>query len=112
MCRVFCVSRAGYYAWLKRPVSPRDLANQELDNKIKDIFDKHKSRYGSPRITEELQARGETASQNRIANRMKAMSLKAKQAKKFKVTTDSNHKKPVAPNLLEQDFNALKPNQK
>ena len=43
---------------------------------------------------------------------MKAMNLKAKQAKKFKVTTDSNHKKPVAVNLLEQDFNAIKPNQK
>ena len=112
MCRVFCVSRTGYYSWLKRPVSPRTLANQELDRKIKDIFDKHESRYGSPRITEELQAQSETVSHNRVANRMRAMNLKAKQAKKFKVTTDSNHKKPVAPNLLEQDFNALKPNQK
>jgi len=112
LCRALQVSSQGYYAWLKRPLSPRAQANQELDPKIKEIFDQHKSRYGAVRITEELKAQGETASENRVAKRMKVLKLKAKQAKKFKVTTDSQHNKPVAPNLLEQDFNSLRPNQK
>ena len=50
--------------------------------------------------------------ENRIARRMCTLGLKAIQAKKFKVTTDSNHSKPVAPDLLEQDFSAATPNQK
>jgi putative transposase len=88
LCRALQVSSQGYYAWLKRPLSPRAQANQELDPKIIEFFDVHKSRYGAVRITEELKAQGETASENRVAKRMKVLQLKAKQAKKFKVTTD------------------------
>ena len=112
LCRALQVSSQGYYAWLKRPLSPRAHANQELDPKIKEIFNTHKSRYGAVRITEELKAQGETASENRVAKRMKVLKLKAKQAKKFKVTTDSRHNKPVAQNLLKQDFVSHQPNQK
>lgn len=111
-CRVFNVSRQGFYSWLKRPLSLREIANQQLDSKIKKAFDKHKARYGAPRITQELKATGESASQKRIARRMQVLQLKAKQARKYRVTTDSQHKKPVAPNLLKQDFVAHCPNQK
>ena len=72
----------------------------------------HRSRYGVPRITEELHAQGETCSKNRVAKRMKHLGLHAKGKRKFKVTTDSNHKLPVAENILNRDFTAKTPNQK
>lgn len=93
-------------------MSPREQYNQHLDRKIKDIFERHKARYGAPRITEELNADDELVSQNRVVRRMKALNLRAKQARKFKVTTDSQHNKTVAPNLLAQDFTATHPNEK
>jgi len=112
MCRVFNVSSQGYYSWLKRPLSKQAQSNQQLDTKIKETFEQHKKRYGAPRITKELNALGVPVSQNRVAKRMQLLQLKAKQARKFKVTTDSRHNKPVAPNLLNQDFMAKQPNKK
>lgn len=93
-------------------MSQREQSNLYLDRKIKDIFEYHKARYGAPRITKELNALGEPVNQNRVAKRMQVLQLKAKQARKFKVTTDSRHNKPVAPNLLQQDFMAKQPNKK
>lgn len=90
----------------------RDQANQDLDANINDIFAQHERRYGAPRITKELIAEGMNVGENRVARRMKALGLRAKQAKKFKATTDSNHQYPVAENLLQQDFSASKPNEK
>lgn len=83
-----------------------------LDEKIQFTFDLHKGRYGSPRITDELRAKGETCGRHRVARRMKALGMKAVAAKKFKVTTDADHGHPSAPNLLAQDFTADQPNQK
>ena len=112
MCRVFEVSASGYYAWRKRPQSPRAVENRILDAKIKAVYEQHQKRYGSPRITDELRDQGESCSRHRIAKRMKAMGLQAVAAKKFKVTTDTRHTLPVAPNLLNQDFSAQAPNQR
>jgi len=83
-----------------------------LDEKIKTIFTLHRGRYGHPRITQELGAQGETLGKNRVARRMQHLGLQAQAKKKFKVTTDSNHKLPVAENLLNRDFSATGPNQK
>ncbi len=112
MCRVLLVARSGYYSWLKRPSGVRTSSNRTLDVQIRQVFAEHKQRYGAPRITDELNDRGIACSRNRVARRMKTMGLRGIQAKKFKVTTDSNHNKPVAPDLLEQDFTAVQPNQK
>jgi len=79
---------------------------------IKIIFNEHKSRYGSTRIFHELKARGIPCTRAKIAELMNDMNLIAKARKKYKVTTDSNHNKQVAPNLLEQDFRATEPNEK
>ena len=78
---------------------------------IKIIFNEHKSRYGSTRIFHELKARGIPCTRAKIAELMNDMNLIAKARKKYKVTTDSNHNKQVAPNLLEQDFRATEPNE-
>jgi putative transposase len=106
------IERSGYYVWLKRKPSKRQQSNKMLDEKIVDIFKRHKSRYGSPRITGDLHDSNEICSKNRVARRMKHLGLKAKAKKKFKVTTDSKHNLPVAPNLLNRDFTAQAPNQK
>ena len=109
---MFFIERSGYYAWLKRKPSKRKIANEALDKKITDIFNAHKSRYGAQRITDELRADGESCSKNRVSKRMRHLKLRAKAKKKFKVTTDSKHNLPVAPNLLNRDFSAKAPNQK
>ena len=112
MCGVLSVSRSGYYDWTGRGPSRREQSNRELDRRIGEIFAHHRQRYGVPRITEALHDEGIDCSENRVARRMQTLGLKAIQAKKFKVTTDSNHSKPVAPDLMEQDFSAEAPNQK
>jgi len=113
MCRVLDVSRSGYYAWRKRPVSSREMANQGVKELIEDIYYQSRQTYGSPRIQVELADRGIRCGVNRIARLMSEEELVAKQSAKFKVlTTDSAHDYPVAPNLLQQDFTASRANEK
>jgi putative transposase len=112
MCRLLAVSVSGYYHWLNRPPSTRDKKNQELASKIKAFFDDEKSRAGSPRITRRLNAEGECVGKHRVARIMRLNGWRARAAKKCKATTNSNHRLPVAPNLLQQDFSAHKPNEK
>ena len=112
MCSFFNLSRSGYYSWLNRGPSKRELTNKELDQKITTIFEANKSRYGAPRIARVLEAHGDTYSLNRIARRMQKMSLKAIAKKKFKVTTYSEHTKPIYANILNRDFVTTTINQK
>jgi putative transposase len=113
MCRVLDVSRSGYYAWRKRPVSSREMANQALKQQIKAIHQHSRQTYGSPRIQAELAEQGIRCGVNRIARLMSEEKLVAKQSVTFKVvTTDSEHDYPIAPNLLQQDFTARRPNEK
>ncbi len=112
MCGMLGVSRSGYYDWASRDLSQHRRSTQELDSRIPAIFAEHQQRYGAPRITKTLHQEGRLCSENRIARRMRALNLRAIQAKKFKVTTDSQHSNPVAPDLLKQDFGAARPNQK
>jgi putative transposase len=109
---MFSIERSGYYSWLKHKPGKRQQANKALDKKIISIYEAHKGRYGSPRITSELNGEGEICGINRVKRRMKRLGIKAKAKKKFKVTTDSKHNLPVAPNLLNRDFSASAPNQK
>jgi len=109
---MFSIERSGYYAWVKRKPGRRIKSNTTLDKKIITIFNAHKGRYGAVRVTDELRDEGETCSKNRVAKRMKYLGLHAVGKKKFKVTTDSKHNLPVAPNLLNRDFSATAVNQK
>jgi putative transposase len=110
MCRVLDVARSGYYAWKGRGETPRGVEARRLDADLRRLFERHQGRYGSPRLTLELQAEGWRVSRRRVANRMRALGLRAKAARKFKATTASKHTLPVAPNLLKQDFTASAPN--
>lgn len=111
MCRVLSVSRSGYYAWLKRPKSVRQQQNEELLGQIRIEHKAHKSRYGSPRIHQELRQKGHSCSENRVARLMRKDGLKAKTKRRYKATTNSKHDFPVAPNLLQRDFSPEVPNQ-
>jgi transposase InsO family protein len=111
MCRVFEVSRSGYYRWIKRKPSQRELENQRLDAQIGAIFAGSKGRYGSPKVTRELQDRGHRVGKHRVARRMRQAGLRSKIRRKYRVTTDSKHAFPVSANLLERNFTAQAPNQ-
>ena len=105
------VSRSGYYGWIKKPESERIMENEEILEAIKEIRAKEpkKQVYGSPRMTKEVNERGFSCGKNRVARIMKNSGIKAKTVKKFKQTTDSNHRLPVAPNLLGGDFDVDAP---
>jgi putative transposase len=106
------VSVSGYYAWRTRPVSAREMANQQLVARIKTIHTASYETYGSPRVARELRAQGMTCSQNRVARLMRLYHLRAKQSRRFKVTTKRNRAHPVAPNVLKRDFVADQPDRK
>lgn len=106
------VARSGYYAWCRRPPSPREQANQQLTQQIKTLFEESKETYGSPRIYEDLKEQQVACSQKRVARLMRLSHLKATVPKRFVVTTDSNHALPVADNLLDRQFGSETPNRK
>ncbi len=112
IAKVFGISRSGFYYWIKHRHKDclREQARQALDGKVKEAFDNSKGRDGARRIQAELADSGDNPNVKTIASSMKR--LVAKAARKFKCTTDSNHRLPVATNLLEQDFTATAPNQK
>lgn len=112
LCAFMGISCSGYYAWRKRPASTRQRKDMVLLAHIKDKFEASNRIYGARRIAAELSAEGMIAGRHRVARLMRDNTLKVERKKKFKRTTDSHHKKPVAPNLLEQDFTCTGPNQK
>jgi len=112
MSRVLRVSRSGYYDWLKRAPSAREIRTQTRDQLIYTAFELGKGRSGSPNIWRDLLEAGHACNPKTVAQSMQRQGLRAKAARKFKATTYSKHDLPVAPNLLKQDFSANAPNQK
>jgi len=110
MCRLLAVSRSGFYGWNQRGESKRAAENRQLLESIQRIVESTMGRYGSPRITAELQDQGYRCSRPRVARLMRKHDIKARARRKFKVTTRSKHRYPVAPNLLRQTFRAEAPN--
>jgi putative transposase len=110
MCRVIEASRSGYYRWKKQPQSRRQKENEKILMEIREAHKKSRRAYGSPRIVEDLKAKGMNCGKHRVARLMKINGIVGKAKKKFKATTDSKHNLPVAENLLKQNFEAEKPN--
>lgn len=106
MSRVLSVSPSGYYAWRGRMPSKRTQARADLDARVKAEFEARKGRAGAPRLARHL-----GVGRRQVAESLRRQGLRAKAAKKFKATTNSNHSLPVAANLLQQDFTAQRPNQ-
>ena len=110
MCHVLQVSRSGYYDWSKRPESNRSRSNRELLHKIREVYDHSKGVYGSPRITAALRHKGICCSKGRVARLMQENGIASRMKRKFKATTNSKHSFPVAPNLLNQNFEVSEKN--
>lgn len=111
MCRVLGVSRSGYYAWRGRPESMRSYRNRQLVTQIRLVYARSRRIYGSPRVTDELRATGVVCSEKRVARLMRVSGIRSKTAKKYRVTTDSRHQFPVAPNHLQRVFTVAGPDQ-
>lgn len=111
MCKVLQVSKSGYYKWLVRTPSERTLFNQNLVLEIKKVHEQSKKRYGSPRITKELEMKGIKASKVLVAKLMRENQIRSIIRKKYVVTTDSKHKYPVVENKLNRQFEVKKRNE-
>ena len=112
MCELLSVSASGFYAHQKRPMSQRTRDNQELVRHIRRVHQESRQTYGSPRVHAQLRAEGQCCSLNRIARLMKKHHIQARRRKKRRKTTNSQHGYPIAPNLLQRQFQAELPNTK
>lgn len=104
LCRVMMVSRSGFYDFLSRKMTKLDRQQEELEYKIIKIFESSKGCYGSRRIRNELLAQGTEIGRFKTSRLMKKLGLRVKTTKKYRVTTNSNHKHPVAENVLDRKF--------
>jgi len=114
MCELLSVSRSGFSAARGREPSKHSREDMELVEQIRTGQRKHRGRYGRRRMTPEIsQVRGQTVNHKRIERLMREHGLQSHKRRRFRVvTTDSKHDHPVAPNVLQRDFEATAPNQK
>jgi putative transposase len=109
MCRLLAVSPAGYYAAAqqrqgRRAPSARAQRNQQLLGAIRGVHRASAQRYGAPLVHAELRAQGVRCGHNRVARVMRAAGLRGITPRAFRVTTQSGHGEPVAPNVLARRF--------
>ena len=109
MCKVLQVSRPGYYAWCRREPSRQALANQALLVRLQQIFKQHRGRYGYRRVYEAVRQEVPCGI-HRVARLMRQDGLKVVPRRGYRQTTQSNHKRLVAPNILGREFTAAAPN--
>ena len=110
MCEVLRVSSSGYYFWRKRPDSSRLTENLKLVPLVRQIHIESGYTYGSRRMSKALQAMGIPCGRCRARTLMRLAGIIVRQKRKFKITTNSKHKLPVAPNLLNREFEVDAPN--
>ena len=108
--RIMCVSTSGYYAWMDRPLSTRAQEELRLELEIKAAHQRTRQTYGPERLRHDLAEHGIRVGVGRIKRIRKKLGIRCRQKRKFKVTTDSKHKLPVAENLLGQQFKVAGPN--
>lgn len=111
LCRVLKASRSGFYRWLKSPLSNRKKRDIQLKKEILKIHVEYKQIYGSPRIHATLRYIGQRCGKKRVARLMRELQIRSIIKKKYKITTNSRHLRPVAPNLLNRQFNPKRLNE-
>ena len=111
MCRQLEVSRTGYCQWRERKPSHRSVANAALDAQVAAIHQSSDRSYGRPRIVRNLRDCGVPVSHERVRNSLKRQGLHPVYRRPFRVTTDSDHNKPVAANVLARRFDGWQINQ-
>jgi putative transposase len=104
MCRVLEVSRAGFYKWRAQPLAERVKADLRLAERIRTIHTGRRRSYGSPRVHRDLRDLGIRCGEKRVARVMREQGIRAIPSKRYRVTTQSGHREPVAPNRLARRF--------
>jgi transposase InsO family protein len=113
MCRVLKVGVSGYYAWRKRPLSPRVQANAALAEQIGRVHQHSRQTYGSRRVTAALRAQGVVCNRKRVARLMRVQGMRGCDRRRRRpITTQADPTQPLAANILARDFSASAPNQK
>ena len=112
LCQVLQVSPSGFYASRTRPESTHRRDDRRLTVLVRASFEESKQRYGSPRVHEDLLEQDEHVSRKRVVRLMQEDGLRARQRRRYKCTTMSDHDQPVAANLLARQFDAAAPNQR
>jgi putative transposase len=110
LCRLLSVSRSGFLQWCARPASDRDRSNEQLDAKVAVLHAEGKRGYGRVRITRQLRQTGLRIGHERVRRSLNRQGLRTVYRKKYRVTTDSDHQKPVAANVLARRFCGWRPN--
>jgi len=111
MCRVLGVSSSGYYAWCDRLPSVRAQADQALLVQIRAIHERSRGTYGAPRIHAELRAQGVRCGRKRVARLMRDADLAGAQRRRYRGMTRQDHRTVAAPDLVQRDFTASRPDQ-
>jgi putative transposase len=111
MCSQLGVSRTGYCQWRTRAPSDRTMANAVLDAQVAALHAQSKRSYGRPRIVRGLLEQGVRVSHERVRNSLKRQHLRPVYKRPYRMTTDSAHHKPVAPNVLDQRVDGWRVNQ-
>ena len=111
LCRLMEVSQSGYFESLHRPPSQREQRRAALTQKLIQVFDEHKNRYGRPRIYQQLKAQGEEISEKMVGSIIRAEGLKTRKKRPFRPQTTQPGKSPrYAPNLLKNYSSMTSPN--
>jgi transposase InsO family protein len=112
MCRLLGVTRQGYYAYAGRPPPALRSAEVALSAEVARIHEESRRTYGSPRVLAKLRASGLRVSKKRVERSMRAQGLQARPRGRFRTTTKANLKHSAAPNLLNRQFAASRPNER
>ena len=111
MARVLGVSTAGYYAWRFRLASARAIADDALLRRVRTIHAVSRGTYGAPRVHAELRAEGRAVGKKRIARLMRAAGIAGVSRRRGVITTQRDRDARPAPDLVERNFTADRPNQ-
>jgi putative transposase len=104
LCSVMEVSRSGYYSYLKDTQKPEQIEEKRLIAEVKMLDKQSKESYGSRRMSKALKAKGYCVGRYQARSLMRKAGVKCKQRKRYKVTTQSNHRYPIASNVLNREF--------
>jgi transposase InsO family protein len=111
LCKLLEVSRQGFYAWLNRKESKKQREDAKILEVIKEAHEESDGTYGSPRLLDDVRDAGFEVGRRRVARLMKVNGIVGIPLEKWRVTTESGHNFPIAPNILRRQFSASRPNE-